>query len=258
MRARSLIAAVVCACGVLGWAVGHASTPAVAARQCPADVDAADRGIGVAAVAGRRLVGAAPASVAAAPASAVLRHVATTAEAVAYVEDRPGADTVVVAGHGTVRVLPQSGDAFHPTWSDAGDVAWGVDDRLVVRSASGREQAVPGPRPGGIVFAPVFVGTDIVAAVSAGPTHAVPEDGWSDDLWRFDGGRWHRVTSFPAGADRWSAIRTPFVAPDGSVEFVVVQGRGSESEFPRFSLWRANGRQVQRGAALERESYLAG
>jgi hypothetical protein len=108
------------------------------------------------------------------------------------------------------------------------------------------------------VFAPVFVGRDVVAAVSAAPTRAVPEDGWSDDLWRYDGRRWHRVTSFPAGDDRWSAIRTPFVAPDGSLEFVVVQGRGSVSEFPRFSLWRAQDGVVQRVTNLDGERYLAG
>jgi hypothetical protein len=187
----------------------------------------------------------------------VLRHVATGSEGLAYVEDRSGDDAVVLDAGGKVRVLPQRGEAFHPTWSATGDVAWGVDDRLVVRSSSD-ERVMAGPQPGGIVFAPVFVGTDVVAAVSAAPTRAVPEDGWSDDLWRFDGAGWHRLTSFRAGADRWTAIRTPFVAPDGSVEFVVAQGQGSRSEFPRFSLWRADGRAVQRVVSLDGERYLAG
>jgi hypothetical protein len=189
--------------------------------------------------------------------TAVLRHVAIGADATAYIEDRPGDDAVVVASGADVQVLPQRGEAYHPTVSSAGDVAWGVDDRLVVRSSSG-ERTIRGPQRGGIVFAPVFVGHEVVAAVAAAQTEAVPEDGWSDDLWRFDGRRWHRLTSFSAGDDRWTAVRTPFLAPDGAVEFVVVRGRGSESELPRFSLWRAEGADVQRVADLDGERYLAG
>lgn len=258
MRTRSLFLAAVCACGVLGWAFGHGSAPAVAARPCPADVGAADASVGLGAVQGRALVGKIAGAAALPPGShTVLRHVVTGTEGTAFVEDRAGDDAVMVAAAGKVRVLPQDGEAYHPTLSPAGDVAWGVDDRLVVRSSTGRRE-VRGPEPGGTVFAPVFVGGDVVAAVSAAQTAAVPEDGWSDDLWRFDGTRWHRLTSFRAGADRWTAIRTPFLAPDGSVEFVVVRGRGSESELPRFSLWRAAGGTVQRVAALDGERYLAG
>jgi hypothetical protein len=258
MRTRSLILAVVCGFGIVGYAVGHGSVPAVASRACPADVGATDTEIGVTAVQEGRLVGTGAGAAPETPGpTTMLRHVASSGDATAYVEDRPGDDAVVLASSGGVHVLPQGGEAFHPAWSAAGAVAWGVDDRLVVRSPSG-EREVPGPRRGGIVFAPVFVGDDVVAAVSAAPTRAVPEDGWSDDLWRYDGARWHRLTSFQAGADRWTAIRTPFVAPDGSVEFVVVEGRGSKSEFPRFSLWSTDGRAVQRVATLDGERYLAG
>src|SRR5690349_24336947 len=45
-----------------------------------------------------------------------------------------------------------------------------------------------------LMFAPVFVGRDIVAAVSAAPTTSAPEDEWSDDLWLLRSGRWHRLT----------------------------------------------------------------
>jgi hypothetical protein len=86
----------------------------------------------------------------------------------------------------------------------------------------------------------------------------VPEDGWSDDLWLFRGGRWHRLTAFAAGTDRWTAIRTPFRATDGSVEFVVVHGRGSKDALPRFSLWRLRGVTVRRVMSLDGERYLAG
>ena len=108
------------------------------------------------------------------------------------------------------------------------------------------------------MFAPVFVGRDIVAAVSAAPTAAVPEDEWSDDLWILHGARWHRLTAFAAGTDRWTAIRTPFLATDGSVEFVVVQGRGSQDVSPSFSLWRLRGNSVHRVAQLDGVRYLAG
>jgi hypothetical protein len=249
MRTRSLIAAALCGVTILGWALGHGSGPAVAARECPADVAAVQTG---------RLVGLAGAS-ADAPldSDVVARQVATNGGGAAYVEDRRGADAIVLATPDGSRVLPQSGEAYHPTWSSKGAVAWGVDDRLVVRSARGT-RIIAGPEKSGIVFAPVFVGRDVVAAVSAAPTAAAPEDEWSDDLWLLRGGRWHRLTAFAAGTDRWTAIRTPFPAADGSVEFVVVQGRGSEDALPAFSLWRLRGTSVHRLMSLDGERYLAG
>ena len=216
MRTRSLIVAALCGVTILGWTIGHGSGPAVAARECPADVGAADHAIGVDAVYQGGLVGTAPrAPTRGSPRAWSHGRWRRARGRTAYVEDRRGADAIVVSTpHGT-RVLPQTGEAYHPTWSDHGAVAWGVDDELVVRSASG-ERTIAGPQPGGIVFAPVFVGRAIVAAVSAAPTTAVPEDAWSDDLWLLRGGRWHRLTAFAAGTDRWTAIRTPFLAADGS------------------------------------------
>jgi len=257
MRSRSLIITAICGVSLLGWALGRGGLPATAAGPCPGDVGAADRGAGVTAVQGGRLVGMAAAAGSDAVAS-VPRHVATGHSGTAYVRDRTGDDEIVVSTPRGVDVLPQHGEAYHPTWSAGGDVAWGVDDRLIVRSGSGAERMIAGPRPGGIVFAPVFVGGDVVAAVSAAQTAAVPEDGWSDDLWRLHGVHWRRLTAFPAGVDRWTAIRTPFLAADGSVEFVVIQGRGSADRLPRFSLWRSHGNGLQRLAWLDGERYLAG
>ncbi len=257
MRTRSLIAAALCGVTILGWTIGHGSGPAVAARECPADVGAADHAIGVDAVFQGGLVGTASNAGTRQPSGVVARQVATSAGRTAYVEDRQGSDAIVVSTSRGTRVLPQTGEAYHPTWSHGGAVAWGVDDRLVVRSASG-ERTIAGPRPGGIVFAPVFVGRAIVAAVSAAPTAAVPEDEWSDDLWLLRGGRWHRLTAFAAGADEWTSVRTPFVAADGSVEFVVVRGRGSQDVMPRFSLWRLRGSAAHRVVSLDGERYLAG
>lgn len=258
MRTRSLIVAALCGVTILGWALGHGSEPAVAAHECPADVGAADRSAGIAAVEDGQLIGV-PALGAEGQlgSKAVVRQVATNGEGAAYVEDRRGADAIVLATPDGSRVLPQSGEAYHPTWSAGGSVAWGLDDRLVVRSTSGT-RTIAGPEPGGIVFALVYVGRDIVAAVSAAPTDAVPEDEWSDDLWLLRSGRWHRLTAFAAGTDRWTAIRTPFLSSDGSVEFVVVQGRGSEDALPAFSLWRLRGTSAHRVMALGGERYLAG
>jgi hypothetical protein len=258
MRTRSFIVAALCGMTVLGWAFGHGSGAAVAARECPTDVGAADRSAGVAAVQSGSVVGVVSSGARSAPASsALVRHVTPNGTGAAYVEDRPGADAIVLSTPDGSRVLPQSGEAYHPTWSARGAVAWGVDDRLVVRSASG-VRTIAGPEPGGIVFAPVFVGRTIVAAVSAAPTTAVPEDEWSDDLWLRTAGRWRRLTAFGAGTDRWTAIRTPFVAADGSMEFVVVRGRGSEDALPSFSLWALRGASVHRVMPLDGERYLAG
>jgi hypothetical protein len=256
MRTRWMIVAAACGLSLLGWALGRGSGPAVAADACPSDVGAADRALGVAAIQQGRLVGVGGPM--ADVVASIPRHVTTGPSGTAYVADRPGADAIVVSTEEGVRALPQRGEAYHPTWSATGAVAWGLDDRLIVRSANGSERTLMGPRPGGIVFAPVFVGSDIVAAVSAGPTRAVPEDGWSDDLWRLDGDRWRRLTAFPAGADRWTAIRTPMIAPDGSLEFVVIQGRGSDDRMPRFSLWDVGGETAQRLVSLDGERYLAG
>ena len=258
MRTRSLIVAALCGVTILGWALGRGSAPAVAARECPADVGAADRSDGVAAVEGGRLIGVGVSGAGAQLGSnAVARQVATNGGGAAYVEDRRGADAIILTTPDGSRILPQSGEAYHPTWSARGSVAWGLDDRLVVRSATGM-RTIAGPEPGGIVFAPVYVGRDIVAAVSAAQTTAVPEDEWSDDLWLLRSGRWRRLTAFAAGTDRWTAIRTPFLAADGSVEFVVVQGRGSDDALPTFSLWRLRGTSVHRLMALDGERYLAG
>jgi hypothetical protein len=252
-----LIVAALCGVSIFGWTLGHGTEPAVAARECPADVGAADRAQGVAAVQGGRVVGVATNAETPPDTRSVARQVTTNGGGAAFVEDLPGSDAIVLSTPDGSRVLPQAGEAYHPAWSSDGRLAWGVDDRLVVRARSGA-RTIAGPEPGGIVFAPVFVGHELIAAVSAAPTAAVPEDEWSDDLWRLRGGRWHRLTAFAAGTDRWTAIRTPFLAADGSVEFVVVRGRGSADALPAFSLWRLRGASVHRVSSLDGERYLAG
>jgi Lipoprotein LpqB beta-propeller domain len=188
-----------------------------------------------------------------------LRQVAVDGDAVAYVRDEVGDDSVVIARPGgPAVVLAQRGEVVQPAWGRGGALAWGLDDDLVLRAANGAIRRIPGPQPGGQVIAPTFDDRGVVVAVAAGPTTAAPEGGWSDDIWRFVGGRWHRLTRFPAGVDRWTAIRTVMTAPDGSVEFVVVQGRASATELPRFALWRLVGDRAELLRRLPSESYLAG
>src|SRR5215831_18329613 len=97
MRTRSLIVAALCGVTILGWALGRGSEPAVAARECPADVGAADRTAGVAAVQKGQLIGVGAADASARfPSSAVARQVATNGGGAGYVEDRRGADAIVL------------------------------------------------------------------------------------------------------------------------------------------------------------------
>ena len=187
-----------------------------------------------------------------------IRHVAAGEDQIAYVRDGTGGDSVVVAADGATSVLAQRGEATHPAWGPHGQLAWGLDDALVVRSAGGGVRRIEGPRPGGQVIAPAFDDRGAVAAVAAGPTRSAPEGGWSDDLWRLAGGRWKRLTTFPADADRWTAIRTLMTAPDGAIEFVVVSGEASATQLPRFALWRLDGGRARLVRTLVGEAYLAG
>jgi len=212
------------------------------------------------AIAANRVLGAVAPAVADVAGPSMLRHLATGPVGTVVVRDRPGSDDVELATTEGSIVIPQRGEVLHPVWGPSGSLAWGLDDRLVIRSAGGSLRSVPGPRPGATIVAPVFEGTDVVAVVSAAPTRAVPEDDWSNDLWRYqtDRDRWVRLTSFPADADRWTAIRTPTPMPDGSIEFVVIRGRATQTRLPAFSLWRLRNGRVARLAALPDERYLAG
>src|SRR4029450_4895868 len=63
---------------------------------------------------------------------------------------------------------------------------------------------------------------------------------------------------FTGGDDRWSVVRTPFVAPDGSVEVIRVNGRASADLQPAYELWRLRGSTASRLRTLPGEMYLAG
>jgi hypothetical protein len=225
----------------------------------------ASAGSGTWGAAGGRLMRVDPAAAPAVdplmPADAVVRHV-TSVEGVgtAFVEDGAGTDTVVLTTQaGTIRIV-QHAEAVNPAVSPEGDLAWSVGTAVRVRdAASGRIAGYPVPQRGARAFSPIFVGRGLVVAVSAPPTAAVPEDERLDDLWRLSPeGRWTPLTSFAAGRDRWTAIRTPVVSTDGGVDFVTIRGLGSATVEPSFSLMHLEGSRVRRLAVLDREMYLAG
>lgn len=192
----------------------------------------------------------------------MMRHVATSGRRLAVVRDEVGDDVLVVTTPAGTREFARDGEAMHPAWSANGDLVWAVDDRLeLLERGTSRVRPIPGPDRGGMLFAPAFATEDTVVAVrSAPPTRSVPEDEWSNDLWRVSlrSGAWRRMTRFPAGRDRWTAIRTPVGLGDGVVEFVRIAGTASKTEPPRFELWRLSGRDLRRVRALPGERYLAG
>lgn len=254
MRIKTFLATAIVVAGLLGIATGQRPPIALADRACGAVSPPA------AAITANGMVGAAAPTVAEVSGPSMLRHVASAPAGTAVVRDLPGPDEIVLTTPGGSVAIPQRGEVSHPAWGPEGSLAWGVDDRLVLRSPKGVVRSIAGPRPGGILVAPAFDGPDVVAVVSAPPTRAVPEDEWSNDLWRYRvaRARWVRLTSFSADVDRWTAIRTPAVTPDGSIEFVVIRGRASMTAMPRFSLWRLRDGVVERLTSLSDERYLAG
>ena len=79
-----------------------------------------------------------------------------------------------------------------------------------------------------------------------------------DNIWRRVDGGWRRQTNFDVSGDRWSAIRTPIVAPDGTILFVRVHGRWSATRAPAFELWRLRGDEAEEVLELPGEMFLAG
>lgn len=254
MRSKILLGAVVLAASCAGLLGTRRVPSAIADDPCPPAAIA-----GVATIQGERLATTIGVSVVDEGERSALRHPAATNDVVAFVRDGIGDDTLVLARPGRDPVeIPQPGEVAHPAWGPAGTLAWGLDDTVVVRASDGTMRTIAGPKQSGSVIAPAFEGGGLVAVVGAEPTVAVPEDEWSDDLWRYEGERWRRLTRFPADADRWTAIRTPMAAPDGSLEFVVASGRASATELPRFALWRLRGEGITLVRTLPDEAYLAG
>ena len=193
----------------------------------------------------------------------VLRHVSVTAGVgTTYVRDRDGDDVVVTETPRGVRRFLAGGEALNPSFSSAGDLVWAQRGGLrLVAAGSDVVRTIEGPTHHGIAFSPVFRddGTMVVGIVSPS-AGAAPEDESLSNLWRYDAvsDGWRRLTDFSSGADRWTVVRTPFVAPDGSVEFVRVHGRASLDRAPAYELWRLHGRSATMLRSLSGEMYLAG
>ncbi len=193
----------------------------------------------------------------------VVRHVSSRpGVGTAYVRDRKGGDMVVsVTGRG-IRRFATRDEALQPSLSAHGDLVWAERSglRLVPAGARTRE-SIAGPTREGMTFSPVFASPrTIVVAVAAPPTAAVPEDEYLSNLWRYDlrSSRWVPSTHFRGGPDRWTIVRTPFLAPDGSIQFVRVSGRASIDRAPRYELWGLRGGIARRLRSLPDEMYLAG
>jgi hypothetical protein len=191
----------------------------------------------------------------------LLRHISTAAGfGTAYVDDRRGPDTVVIATSDHVFKIPEKGEVTHPTWSASGQVAWSVGTSLRVWSLADRSvRTIPIPEAATSVFSPVFTAPDEITAVVQEPVPGRNEDDSLDNLWRYDVGTraWTRVTSFEADAEHWSVIRTPVAAPDGALRFVLIQGLSSMTDPPSFELWRFGDGVPLKIRDLPREMYLA-
>ena len=194
----------------------------------------------------------------------VLRHVATRAGVgSAVVEDTPGSDRVVVIGEEGTRTVEVSGEVTHPTWSPRGRLAWTVNMRAVeVATRSGAVTArIPRPRGTRAVFSPVFRSESRVASVVQEdvPEPFAAEDDFLDNLWSFDlrARRWTPLTDFRLQGTRWSIIRTPVVASDGSILFVRVTGDALATRAPSFELWRLRERGAVKVRSLPGEMYIA-
>lgn len=271
-----VVGVIAAASAVAGFATSGPGTRAVTVRAaelrtCPPVAPAARpaaalaSGRGIVSVAGDTLVSAGRpgrGAVATAPAGAAIRHVASAPGiGTAYVVDRAGADEVVAVTSAGTRRMVEPGEATHPAWSPAGDLAWATGDGVAVLDRrDGRIERIDGPVAGGTVFSPVFVGpAGLAVAVGMPPDAGAPEGGRLDELWVTEAGResWQRLTDFRATGDRWVAIRTP-IAVRGDVYFVRVVGRASRTGTPRFELWRLDAGGATRVRRLAGERFLAG
>lgn len=192
----------------------------------------------------------------------LIRHVAARAGmGTAFVSDLAGPDVLMVIRRAGVTTIQGHGELTHPAWSPSGQLAWAVDlSAIEVWSpATGARRLVPRPRGSSGIFSPVFSTPFELVAVVQEPVEGTHDDGLND-LWRYDldSNIWSRLTRFEAGPDRWSVLRTPVAAPDGSVLFVRVAGRASATEPPSFELWVLREDRTSKLRDLPGERYLAG
>jgi hypothetical protein len=196
----------------------------------------------------------------------LLKHVAVrTGVGTAYVDDEAGDDLLIAVTPRGVQHISTNGEATHPAWSPNGELVWAEDFRSLRLLAEGEDAPATIPAPSRVtgLFSPVFSTGRTITAVAqepAGGFESLSEDDTLNNLWSYDGAtrRWSRLTKFSVSGDRWSAIRTPVVAGDGSVLFVRVHGNYTATREPIFELWRHAGSRTQKLRTLPGEMYLAG
>jgi len=192
----------------------------------------------------------------------LMRHAAShPGMGTAYVNDVAGPDVLVVMRPTGVKTIEGRGELTHPAWTPSGQLAWAVNLSAVEvwSPATGARRLVPPPRGAAGIFSPVFITPSKLVAIVQEPVGQTHDDGLND-LWRYDldSSTWSRLTRFRADLDRWSVLRTPVVAPDGSVFFVRVSGRASTTELPSFELWVLREGRAWKLRDLPGEMYLAG
>lgn len=255
----------------LGWMAlptsGQADPPKTDCAGDPASADLAN-GEGTIAISDRELVVIGRKSQGCmyqrtASKSQLLKHVAVgRGEGTAYVEDRRGADTLVVFTEDGSQRVPAEGEVTQPAWSGDGRLAWAEDFSAVkVWSPSTRStRTIAAPSTATGVFAPVFAGNRLTAVAQepVGTQTEMTEDDTLNNLYTYSGGSWRRLTTFDVGVNEWSAIRTPVTTDNGDILFVRVHGDYTATKAPRFELWMTSGEQSRKIRELPGEMFLAG
>lgn len=193
----------------------------------------------------------------------LLRHLAAGEQGIAVVNDVAGPDQLLALGEAGLEVLDTHGEVTHPAWSSDGSLAWAEDFETIRVASSDRSTITTLVPPRGTLgaFAPYFSGADdIVAVVKENSPATTAEDDGLNNLWRFDlaAHEWSPITHFRPLRARWTALRTPVVAPDGAVYFVRVTANPNATREPRFELWRARGANAEKVRVLPQEMFLAG
>ena len=193
----------------------------------------------------------------------VARHASSNPRfGIVFVDDRDGGDALVVGTVGGQLVLPQQGDVFHPVWSPLGDLAWSTGTSIHIRDRSaGHTTTFQAPSSAVSISSPIFVGpTRLIASVEEPVKGLSSEFEGLNNLWSVGlrSGRWTKLTSFTATAERWSVIRTPILADRGDLLFVRVHGYASRTRPPTFELWKLRDGAASLVRELGGEMYLAG
>lgn len=195
--------------------------------------------------------------------SGLLRHLAVReGTGTAYVDDHAGGDRLVVVTPRGTTELSSEDEITHPSWSSEGDLAWSADLGSLRVLSGGEVSTIKRPMATRAVFSPTFTAPDELVVVGQETVPGAPgyEDDQLNNLWSFDRatGDWTKTTHFEADSDRWSIIRTPVVADDGSLMFVRVTGRASATRAPHFQLWRSVEGRASKVRDLPDAMFLAG